>query len=45
MKTLINAGVSDYLDFKVVDGCYVYKKGKGCVGAWVVARRDAPPQC
>ena len=31
VKTLINAGVSDYLDFKVVDGCYVYKKGKGCV--------------
>lgn len=29
VKTLINAGVSDYLDFKVVDGCFVYKKGKG----------------
>ena len=29
VKTLISAGVADYLDFKVVDGCFVYKKGKG----------------
>lgn len=29
VKMLIKAGVSDYLDFKVVDGTFVYKKGSG----------------
>lgn len=29
VKMLVKAGVADYLEFKVVDGCFVYKKGSG----------------
>lgn len=29
VDVLVHSGVNDYVDFKVVDGCYVYKKGKG----------------